>query len=237
MPGDERVVKRLFVAFKQGCDPTHDILILHGTLLAALCSFEFDLAEPKHSRDKPPTIVRLFLCHADCLHPLECLQELLRVIHAFDFEAATLGEILVLVSRHDMKISLLLLSQSCAELVENVEVPLIHCRLYYARFLEEVVRHRGPSGVVSEIEEDLHVLSEAGRVIVSYRFRVTERLQKRVRGKDFVFHALDALAGARGCGDVLHDLFAGLCLAGSTLPTDDDALIDAIHLELPVCVL
>lgn len=51
----------------------------------------------------------------------------------------------------------------------------------HPRLLQQVIGHVSAYGVAFEVEIDIHVLSEARRVIVPVRLGIAERFQYRVR--------------------------------------------------------
>lgn len=51
----------------------------------------------------------------------------------------------------------------------------------HPRLLQQIIGHVSAYGVALEVEIDVHVFSEARRVVVPVRLGVTERLQYRVR--------------------------------------------------------
>ena len=74
------------------------------------------------------------------------------------------------------------ITASCpaAHLVEGVEVPLPGLLQHDPRLLQQVVGDVAADRVVLKVEVDIHVLAEAGRVVVPVRLGVAERLQNRV---------------------------------------------------------
>ena len=76
------------------------------------------------------------------------------------------------------------------------------------------------------------------RVVIPQRLRTSEALQQRVGGEHHVLDLLDAaVLPSRHCGDVLHDPLRRLCLAGTGLSRDDDALILVVCVHIVVCAL
>lgn len=85
------------------------------------------------------------------------------------------------------------------------------------------------------VELDLKIFAEAGGIVVSQCFRITERFEQRVRGQHGILHVLDrSVIAARDVGNVLHYPLCGLGFASTRLAGDDDTLILLVCLHVVV---
>ena len=85
-------------------------------------------------------------------------------------------------------------------------------RLY---FLKEIVDELAADRVALEVEDDVHVLAEAARVVVAVRFRIAEALEYVIGLDEYVLDALDVVLAARvrDVSDVFEDDFGRLGFA------------------------
>ena len=71
-----------------------------------------------------------------------------------------------------------------------MEVPLALLLLDDPRLLQEVVVDVTTDRVAFEVEVDVHVLSEAGRVVVPVGLSIAECLENIIGGQEHFFHPL-----------------------------------------------
>ena len=77
-----------------------------------------------------------------------------------------------------------------SHLVEGVEVPLPLLLADHAGLLQQVVVDVAPDGVALEVEVDVHVLPEPGRVVVPVGLSIAECLENIIGGQEHFFHPL-----------------------------------------------
>mmetsp|Transcript_104619 Transcript_104619/g.180306 ORF Transcript_104619/g.180306 Transcript_104619/m.180306 type:complete len:902 (-) Transcript_104619:390-3095(-) len=130
---------------------------------------------------------------------------------------------------------------TCQQLVERVERPLARGVGDDSAALQQVVGGVGPMQVPLGVELQLHVLPEAGAVVVPLRLGIPKRLEDGAAGDDLVHQAECARPPALGgCisgypGEVVQHHLGPLRLAGSTLPGHQHALWTLLCAHVPVC--
>ena len=117
-----------------------------------------------------------------------------------------------------------------------MEIPLSRVLGDHSRLLQQEVGYLAPSWL-TRVEEDLNILPESGRVVVSDRLGVPEGLKKRIGELDDVLDVVGPVPTTGDLGDVVHDELGGHSLAGSALTGDDDALVLLVGGEAPVHVI
>eukprot|EP00964_Phaeocystis_antarctica_P122050 scaffold85740_cov66-Phaeocystis_antarctica.AAC.9 len=137
------------------------------------------VAQVQEGRQKPVHACLLFALDTDGPHRQSDLRVALGVVDGLDPDEALaqIGEVL-----GPAELERLPLRGAVAreQLVEAVVVALLGGLLHGARFLEQVADQVGADEPIALVEMDPCELSEAARVVVHDRLRVTKRFQQRV---------------------------------------------------------
>ena len=175
-----------------------------------------------------------------------CRLELGLVVHAIDDRCATLVEIAKVFDRLQRQLLSLSIGGTGHKLVEDVVIPLLKRLKDQSRPFQQVCPDLRTNDVCLLVEHDLDVFAEAGGVVVSRGFGVTEGFHDRVGGQDLLFclgHGVDLASSLAwvvwrlACRKVSHDVFGADGLTRTRLSRDDDGLVLLVSQHVAVGVL